>query len=269
MQVIESSSPYLKSIGLSSEPEGITMALQVFFDESGRLQDGSYVAFGGCVASEASWKAIERNWNQLLSPHGMYNFSLKDALEFRGNFLEWRNRCQERDDLICSLARIAFENVDFFTYFCMSYEEFQALSEDEKEKYDNPVYYGFTGCMRQVLERSQRTEPIQICCDNSEKYSEKCLQLYHQLRFGYPEFKLRCGHIAFGEDQWFTGLQLADLYVYCVRHREWNKGSLDPLVVRVLAILEPNGYVEDVYERDFGAGLVSGNLKKSERIIKQ
>jgi Protein of unknown function (DUF3800) len=270
-QLIVPSSVYFSSLkdGLSSDPEGITMPIQAYFDESGKLGENGYVAFGGAAALDTSWPAITSRWLKILKPYGMISISMKDAVRFENAFAGWENRIKERDELLCDLARAAVIDIEFFTVSCMSLADFKALSREEQRAFKDPVYYGFVGCMHQLLDRAPANEPIQISCDNSEKYSGKCLELYHQLRQANPSFRKRCGHIAFGEDQWFTGLQLADVYVYCVRHLAWNKQQPNPLVASLMSILDPHGYVEDDYIWHPHVDFVSGRLERGERIVRQ
>lgn len=269
-RLIEPHSPHLRSLGngISFEQEGLNVALQAFFDESGKLCPGSHVAFGGCAALADSWSTISNRWYRILEPHGITSVSMKDAMRFKGSFAGWEDRQEERDSILCDLVKAAVDNIEFFVAFTMSTDEFALLSAREREQFINPVYCGFAGCMKQLLDRSSRFEPIQICCDNSEAHSEKFLRLYHDLRRDNPEFKKRCGNITFGEDQSFTGLQLADIHVYCVRHLEWNTGETDPLVAKLMALIEPDGHVVDTFVPHPKRGLASGALARGRRIVK-
>jgi hypothetical protein len=268
--LLEPFSPHLLSLRLSSSPGSLQVAIQAFFDESGRICPGSHVAFGGCAAHHEAWPVITREWLTILKPYGIDSVSMKDAIRFENSFAGWRCRVNERDDLLCELVRVAMKNIELTTAFCMPADVFSAFSDEQKKAYGSPIYCGFACIMQQLVERTASLgvdESIQICCDNSQKYAVKCLQLYHQLRQDNKEFKRRCRSISFSEDQNFTGLQLADIFIYCVRSLEWSGSSPDPLVRKLMSIFEPHGYKVDDYICGSDSSLTSGTFVRRERII--
>ena len=236
-----------------------TLVVTGSFDGTGGGEAG--YEWGDCPKSS-------NRWSKILEPHGILSISMKDAMGFRGSFAGWQNRPEDRDRILCELVKAAVDNIEFFVAFTMTTDEFASLGAEERERFGDPIYCGFAACMKQLLKRSSKFEPIQICCDNSETHSKKFLSLYHDLRRDNPEFKRRCGNITFGEDESFTGLQLADIHVYCVRHTQWNASKIDPLVAKLMAIIEPQGYVEDIFVPHPKRGLASGIVESGGRIIK-
>jgi hypothetical protein len=247
-------------IALPNEVRPI-MALQAFFDESGKLADTKSCVFAGCVASAGRWAVISEEWAKALNAtKGIKSVSMKDALSLRGDFAGWQDN--ERDEFLTKLVEKVRPNVEIFVASSMTKSQFDALSVSARKACGNDfVYAGFVGCIKQVLSRTDPSEHLQISYDNSEQYAVECLQLYQKARVRDAEVKRRCASVGFGEDELFVGLQLADIYAYCVRH----SSSPMPLVAKLRAIIEPHGYVEDIFEHRQGDDLTDGRIIKGDQ----
>jgi hypothetical protein len=245
------------SIVLSEETR-LVMALQAFFDESGKLADTQNFAFAGCVASQHQWAVIGEEWTKALNAAGrggIKSVSMKDALSLRGDFAGWNDGA--RDEFLTSLVERVRPYVEMFVASSMTKSQFDALSQSARKACGNdPAYAGFSGCIKQVLGQTNENELLQICCDNSEEYSVKCLRLYQRMRVRDAEVKKRCVSLAFGEDEMFVGLQLADVHAYCVRRPD----SGLPIVAKLRSIIEPQGYKEVIFEHRTGEELADGTI---------
>lgn len=215
------------------------MVLRAYFDESGKLADHQFVVFGGCIAPEPNWEVITTRWNEHIFPRGLSCISMKDAMNFRGQFAGWTNRMDERDEMLYELLDMSFPLIDAFVTSPMSTAEFNALSPENRRLVRNPQYCGFEGCMRLIVSGMKPEDDLHVICDSSEEYSPQMLKLYIQLRTKNEEFKKRCAAITFAEDHMFPPLQLADMVAYCARQRLALAEDVQyPIVKRVMDRLE-------------------------------
>lgn len=249
-----------------SEVKGYIVAIQIFMDESGKNADSKHVVGAAVAAREAAWETLGNKWTKRLRGTGIASVSMKEAVWFRGQFEGWRDRSKERDDLLFDLARYAHGDVEIATAMYIATDKFRATSAAQRSRLkDNPLYGEIEGCIKHVMARIGPGELLQLCLDSSEEYAVQCIKIYHELRLRNPEFKRRCGNITFGEDEWFIGLQFADMYAYCTRAQLDADGQPVPLVDDLMAIIAPDGYHEDEYGYPSGCGIGHGSLTLRSR----
>jgi len=249
----------------SDEVRGYIVAIQVFLDESGKIGDSKHIVCAAVAAKPAAWETLADKWCRRL-PRGIRSISMKEAVGFRGQFKDWKTRAKERDELLNDLARFAHNDVEIATASCISAADFRATSPAQRGRLkDDPLYAEVEGCIKLVMARTHPGELLQVCFDSSEEYAVQCIRIYHKLRFTNEEFKQRCGNIAFGEDEYFIGLQLADMYAYCVRAQLDADGQPVPLVDDLMATMAPSGFHEDEYGYPAGYGLGHGKLTMRTR----
>jgi hypothetical protein len=247
--------------------KGYIMAIQIFLDESGHISDSKLVVVGAVAAIPGAWEALADEWCKKLRSEGIIYLSMKEAMNFRGQFSDWKDRVKDRDELLRVVAGFANRFVSIATAMYVSAEAFHAASSSQKRGlWNNPLYPGVEGCIKHVMARTDPGEPIQICCDSSEEYAIDCLKIYHRMRRFNADFKRRCGNIAFGEDEFFVGLQLADMYAYCVREQASVQDASVPLIDELMLILSPRGHHEDEYSYEIGKGIGQGIIKLRQRI---
>lgn len=238
--------------------KGYILGIQLYVDESGKLADSTYLAVGAVAAQHAEWQVLSDRWFARLEKSNLKCISMKDAINFTGNFLGWQDRVEERDTLLKDLATIARSLVSIIAGTATSTEEFRQQRPQKRSALMNdPVYACIEGCIRTIVETSSK-EPIQLCIDNSEEYAVKCLQLYHKLRKHYPAFRQRCDLIAFGEDERLPGLQVADMIAYCERSRLFAPVYI---IDEILRILSPTAPRQGSLSYSEGRNVAEGELK--------
>jgi hypothetical protein len=243
------------------EEQVLLVSIQVFCDESGKVGDSKNVVVAACVASPESWAALAEKWKFFVNRAGISGIgfgSMKDAVHFKNSFAGWRCRVAERDELLAELAGLVAHYGDMLTASYVATSAWNAMPEQRKRKMKNPVYALSEGVILQIVEHSSAA--IQLCFDSCEEYAPTWLSLYHALRRNSPEFKRRCGNITFGEDEFFIGLQVADMYAYCVREILDRGDKATPLVRRLNSILEERKPHEDLLQYHPLAGLGQGKL---------
>ncbi len=224
---------------------GYRLVMQVFFDESGHC-DQPVVVFGGLVIEASFAPASANAWMETLKAENLAVISMKDAMSFTGSLFGWRHdedRIARRDALLKRLAVCVIRDVKAFICTPVSQSDFAALPADERKKYKDPKYLGFQLCMAKALEECPDGEQMQVCYDNSQECAGEVLRLYQRMRKDDLEFKKKCRSITFGEDEDFALLQLADMYTYCVRENEARGKTTRGIILELLQVLEPGGYV--------------------------
>jgi hypothetical protein len=202
------------SINLTPPPVRL---VQGCFDESGKLADSEFVAFGGCVAPENAFEAFLPKWRERLHADKLSYTSMKDAIHFRGPFEDWGRDIKRRDTLLFDLAQLLSDAPIMRVASPMTTAEFRALPETQRKRFGNDIVYcGFEACIQGMLNQGTNLA-LHIACDLSEEYAKKCLTLFNKLRARNEVIKSRCFAITFADDTQHLGLQAADMVAFCAR----------------------------------------------------
>jgi hypothetical protein len=234
-----------------------------FFDESGKLANSEVVAFGGCVGPTNATAEFSHDWEAFLVHNGLMYTSMKDAMHFRGPYLGWKDNPGKRDAVLRGLAQLLADSKLLMIATPMTTAEFKALPQSQRDKFWNDVEYaGLEACTISVLSQSPRIF-VNAICDLSEEYSEKCVKLFHKLRARDEVIKTRCVAITFADDTRTSGLQAADMIVYCARaNHQRSTIPPDPLIDELVSILASHGTSENSFVwRAEGKGLAHGEIE--------
>jgi len=253
-----------------SNEDGVGNLFIAAFDESGKKDDSGFVVFGGFLFRAALYPAFCQRWVDALSAKGIKYLSMKEAMCFRGEFADLREKAPpnqdsvtERNSLLLSLATIADENsVRNIVSPCRS-SDFRARSKEEQKAYGDIWYCAFEGVTKRILSAlpEHPSVSIHLLCDNSEEYSGRCLNLYQKMRSRDPRFKRVCEMIAFCEDERMPGIQAADMVSYVTRQVETKPdGPIDPVVAQIYEIFNSRALSQSelVYHTpELGTGALS------------
>jgi hypothetical protein len=252
-----------------NDEDGLLMAvLHAYFDESGKVSDTTTIAFCGILAYEDDWTGISRTWNIALKDAELPYVKMGDAMNWRGPFELWKKGESNREDLRDSLLKGLVEesakrlyNVGTVPY---SASDFKALPEKEKRRYRDPLYMCFESALKAMVHTAPAKHSIHLCCDNSEEYSGKCLELYQQLRQRNPELKRRFRALTFAEEEDFAGLQLVDIFAYCQREIHWQGESARSIVKELNAAFTKYRNFSQSFLHDWTGGTELGYAKTEE-----
>jgi uncharacterized protein DUF3800 len=235
-------------------------------DESGKLHDSKFVAFAGCIAFDQHWAVFEVKWRERITKENIAYVSMKDAIHFRNEFSGWKERTEERDQLLKDLATIGMDLIGFWIPMVIDTDRFKAMPEQKRKRLKNPQYMGFEGCVKAIIKGSPRQDVfLNLYCDLSEEYAETCLKLFQRMRFKEPELKQRCVAITFADDTKLGPLQLADMMAYCARADHLRHvDKPDSIVEELLAIFRREKTTEG-YTLVYGSedALGNGTIEKS------
>ena len=241
---------------LSLEGSASSVAtLQVYCDESGKLQDQKCVVFAGCIFRNDEMLGFDRKWREFLASAGVRYVTMKEAMHLRGEFQGWSGkRLAERDDILETLALLLMDRSVLHQVATMDTANFQSLSQSQKARLKDPTYAGFEVLLRSIVDdcgrkAQNRDHRFHIVYDLSQEYSETCLRLFHRMRTMEQAPNQYFPSIAFADDREFPGLQAADMIAYC-KFQEFTQRRSDrkwKIIQRLSEILKGAGG-----ERGFG-----------------
>jgi len=211
----------------------VMMALQAYFDESGKLQDknADHVVFGGIAGKMDEVSVFSRKWQAILGSD-VDHIHMKDAMHFNGAFRGWGNRESRRDEILIECAKVAFENSAMLIVSEMEKKAFHSLAETQRKRLKNPVYGGFEGCVR-ALAQSFPGHDFNLWYDESQEYAETCLKMYQRMKSMHVNFAHRLPSITFANDEKCPGLQAADMVAYSA-FVVGRDGSSAPRIVKAI-----------------------------------
>jgi len=193
------------------------------FDESGKWKDSAGVfVFAGFVTFPIILSQICEEWSGVLMSGRIAHTSMKEAMSFNGPYEGFTNRAGERDAIVRNLATVLSANRSKMACLASpmgtaTINDFKNLpTQQQKAMRGDPYYGGFEACVRGALDTRSDTQ-FHVVCDLAEQYSEKCVEIFHQMRKLNPAIKSRCLGIAFSDDEYYPPLQMADMLAYCHR----------------------------------------------------
>jgi hypothetical protein len=166
----------------------------------------------------AEAKGFNRKWNALLSDAGIRYLTMKEAMNFTGEFESWRKRQGDRDDLLESLGSLLQDKVSFQSNTTLAAEEFAKFSQATRKKLKSITYAGFEALIRIIAERNRNaSNQFHLIYDLSEQYSPDCLKMFIRLRMMHAAYRQFFTSLSFADDSEFPPLQGADMLAYCFR----------------------------------------------------
>jgi len=226
------------------------------FDESGQLSDTAHVVFGGWAASPANWESISEQWEDRLKGKPSH-LKMAEAMRLQGPFKGWGE--VKRDALLLDLGRIV-ESLAVGASGMVDCKAFKALRrEHQKALKDKPVYCAFEACVKSLMKFKPEV-PFALYCDDSTAYAERVLSLYHRMKEKTPEFKGRCTHIAFADDEKFIPIQAAEMLSYSLRARI-SGGGCKPVIAGLMDIFSEGGTKNLRLGYSVGKGLGDGEIE--------
>lgn len=125
--------------------------LWAYFDESGEHDAGGdllAMTLGGCVAPSENWDRLADGWNGVLQRYELDCFHMADFEAYQGSFRGWRDRTEDRRDLLNSLLTLIVAEVPRMIGF-VSYPPGGA--KDFRGAYRNGVVGAITHFSRESL----------------------------------------------------------------------------------------------------------------------
>jgi len=245
---------------VNKDKEPLIGMLVASCDESGKLADSYCATFAGWLSEISALNVMSERWDNLLAANGIEYIKMSEALNFRGEFLGWKDRRIERDRILSDLAELSHNHAVCFVAAPISCEQFKRLPDQHRQKLSNPQYCGFELCINVMANNAANLgSQLQIWCDATEEVSETCIRLYRKLRSRSQLIRDTCVSITFGEDHFYPALQVADIYASCARQDSMRLVSKpDPIIDRLLEIFGKNGSFGGTMDYKPTDGLGSG-----------
>lgn len=241
----------------------------VFADESGKQSDlnASSVAIGGIVVPTDEQDGLARKWAETMG-NSVKHISMKEAMSFNGQFKNWDDRVNDRDDLLEALAKVAFDRSMSIVGSTLDVVEFKSLPQEQQKRLRNVIYAAFESICRNICvvgdQRQDRTR-FHLVYDLSEEYSVQMLRLFHRIRMTSIHYRDTIRSISFVDDEISPGLQAADMVAYCLRQRQLNaETARTGIVGRLCEILFPANF--DVRYITYSPGDALGDGKLDPKL---
>jgi hypothetical protein len=246
-------------------PQEVTMVLQGWFDESGKLADSEWVVFAGLLAKPVSWERFAREWSMRLRREKIPFLHTTDAMNFRGKFTRWD--AKRRDQLLVDLAHIVREYVSKLIVVPVSTAIFR-INPIAVQELRNPQYAAFEACMLDLVRWCKvNGDQLHIICDDEEQLAMGCYRLLNKLRIRHADVRKTIAGICFQQEDNFPPLQAADMLSHLAR-RDAQSGSSRPdepahLAFKILT--EGPGEYHHQFQYDLSkGGLAYGKILKPE-----
>ncbi|SRR6266542_2285985 len=211
---------------------------QVYSDESGEQSDPRtpYVVFASIVFAVDEMAAFMSKWDALLADAGIRYVSMKEAMNYGGQFREWANRQRDRDDLLEALVSLAQDRCSFCVHSAKGVEDFHSLPKSQRARLKKIVY----GCFEAVIKmiagdaRVNPSHRFHLIYDLApSEQSHGFLDLFIKLRQDRV-FRQFFPSLAFADDEEFPALQAADILAFCEREKFLKRETFHTGIVRKL-----------------------------------
>lgn len=185
-------------------------------------------------------------------------------MSFNGPFKGWESKVKDRDDLLESLAKVAYYASGQLVGSPLDIKDFNTLPHVQRERLKNVLYAAFENLCRNICDVGEQGKDrisFHLVYDLSEEYSEGMLKLFHRIRRESQHYRHTIQSISFADDEISSGLQAADIVAYCLRQRHMDTEAYRTGIVRRLCeILFPKDFNVRYINYGPGAGLGDGKL---------
>jgi len=202
------------------EPDDYVLLLDAYFDESGKFKDHSVVSFCGVVGSAYQIEGFQNTWDALLRRNGLSSLTMKEALNHR---IELSSRvvakgAQARNAILRPFVDCIKDNFGLIVGFAVDVNAFGAMSEATIKQFGrNPHYAAFLRVVLHILAETKKDRAFNVFCDDEEETALPIYKLYRKIKLARPTAKDRLKSLGFGDDEFFTPLQAADMVASIVR----------------------------------------------------
>jgi hypothetical protein len=80
-----------------------------FLDESGKFQDTEIVSIGVCVIRAEEVQPLTEKWASVLERNNLPFTSMKEAVNFKGPYFDWKSNPGKRDEVLRALAQVLID----------------------------------------------------------------------------------------------------------------------------------------------------------------
>jgi hypothetical protein len=205
--------------------------LTSYMDETGHSDDPHFhfAGMAGFVAPAETWQKFGNAWQEVLDIFNLKEpFHMKDFAHSQGQFREWKGKETKRRLLFSTLVTLLTKS-DFQPIGAIvSIEDFNTLSERQRQSFLDPYYIGFQTCTKGAALEGMGHEPEKVAMVYSynkeygatpaqEVYSVdqagRAEQLWHTMKRSTTYGKWM-GSYASSTPAEIVQLQAADLFAY-------------------------------------------------------
>lgn len=188
------------------------------FDESGKLCDSPWVVFAGYVALVDEWAGFIHRWNARLIKDGLAYFSMKECMNFKGQFRDGDWTDDRRTSLVLDLAALLANVPDIDAIVSpMCVAKFKSLADTEQSSFKNPQYMAFEACVRGMDQMTQADDVLNLICADEQQLAIGCYKLLNVLKARDSGIRKKVAGICFVNDEKYPPVQAADLLAYVAR----------------------------------------------------
>lgn len=188
-----------------------------FFDESGTLEAGGYIALAGFVIRQDKVQAFNDAWNAALARHGAPWLHTTDLANYRREFRDWtpeRRNALMADlmEVIHSAGRIAAVGA------VMSVDDYNSFSQEDRDRMHGPFFPLFQEVLRGAALEAYFEPPgtqVRIVYSEQQEFGPDAAKLAEILR--HLDRRGRLGDLTFADMRNVPMLQAADLLAFELR----------------------------------------------------
>jgi hypothetical protein len=188
-----------------------------FFDESGTLEAGGYIALAGFVIREDKLEGFNDAWNAALARHGAPLLHTTDLANYRRQFRDWtpeRRNALMADlmEVIHGMGRIAAVGA------VMSIDDYNSMSQKDRDRMHGPFFPLFQEVLRGASLEAYFQPPgtqVRMVCSEQQEFGPEAAKLAEILRRLDPNGRM--GELTFANMRNVPMLQAVDLLAFELR----------------------------------------------------
>lgn len=207
--------------------EGWYAAVHVYVDESGKFSSTEHVAFGAWISDLDAWQAFNQQWIALMSKWGITSIHTTDLMGKREIYQDRKFKEGEKVKLLEECLKAANQAAPIVIGSAVDCVAFRALSSQSRKKLGNDAhimcFISFLHQLIGILEELRITSPsvprrpVSIVFDDNPEYAPECYSILTRLRQNNPVWRDWIKSICFGDDEYHTPIQAADVLAWLMR----------------------------------------------------
>ena len=214
---------------------------RVTADESGKLRDPKceYASFCGYFGMAAEWERFEYEWLTVQSKwsvppiHMAKIYRPEDDEQWSKVKERWGDHWEyARDAMLREFSSVVWNSKIAAVGAVVDASHFRKMPESNyKKQARDPLFLSLQLLVTDSIERAEtitsNPAPISLVIDDDQEYAMKCYEWINVLRTAFPKVKNRISGICFVKDDFYQGVQVADMIAYEAR-KQMVKNKQDP-----------------------------------------
>jgi hypothetical protein len=204
----------------------------IYADESGKMgKKSDFVCICGYIGHDSEWGRFSEEWRSLQFRWGVPTIHMSAIMNpernekdkrWLGVKTRWGSHWEhDRDQMLREFAGLIQQGNVASIGAIVDSAHFLRLSDKFKEAWEDPYYMALQLVLGEAIDKINLVgsrDVLNLILDDSEEHAFKCYKKVTSMKRSIDHYKNRIAGIGFATDDFWPGIQAADMFAYHARN---------------------------------------------------